>query len=457
MKIINLNSDTDIGSNSWFVELEGNSIILDAGTHPKKEGKQSLPLFDLVKNKDVSAIAISHCHHDHIGALPVAVRYWQKAHILLTDLSYFIAERVLHNSVNVMQKKRDELGIKEYPLYTHEEIDRIAPRFQGFKYNTEIEWASYQKLRTGLWSPVLEFYDAGHSLGAAGIMLRGKKETLFYTGDVSFRDQTIQRAARFHNIHSDVLIVETTRGAREVATADREEEEERFMCAIEQALKKKGSILIPTFALGRTQEILAILALMQKYKRLKPQPIYVGGLGRVFTEIYDLQAHRTHRKYPELQLREALNLVVLESEQLMTMKLTGGHIFVLTAGMMNENTAAHDIALRIAGDERHSIFFVGYADPDTPAGRLKAAKDGETFTFSLTGGQLTRRCEVKEFDLTAHADRQDMLRFIGRVRPRVVVLGHGSDEARQWFKEQIELKYPKIKVFQPKPGETIEV
>jgi Cft2 family RNA processing exonuclease len=175
MKILNLNSDTDIGANSWFVEFENHNIILDAGTHPKREGFKSLPNFNLVRNREVDAIAISHCHHDHIGALPVAFKYWQKAHILFTDLSYFIAERVLHNSVNVMEKKRDETGIKEYPLYTHDEIEKLNTIIQGFKYNTQIEWAAFHKKRSGLWSPILEFHDAGHALGSAGILLKVKK------------------------------------------------------------------------------------------------------------------------------------------------------------------------------------------------------------------------------------------------------------------------------------------
>ena len=214
---------------------------------------------------------------------------------------------------------------------------------------------------------------------------------------------------------------------------------------------------MPTFALGRTQEILALLAVLMGEGKLKPQPIYIGGLGRVFTEIYDLESHRTHRQYPNLQLREALNLVVLEQGQAQKMRLGGGRIFVITAGMMSENTAAHDLALRMIGDEQQAILFVGYADPDTPAGRLRAAKQGETFLFSPSGGEVTRRCEVEDFDLTAHANREELLDFVGQVEPRAVLLCHGEDDSRAWFEEQIRHRSPKIRVFQPKPGETIEV
>lgn len=457
MRIINLNPDSDIGASSWFLEIDGHRLLMDAGTHPKREGHDSLPLYKTIAKEEIDAIAISHCHHDHIGSLPIAARHFPKAHVMFTELSYLISERVLHNSVNVMKRQRDEMGIKEYPLYTHDEVDDLAPTFQGYKYNREIEWAAHHKARAGFPSPTLEFYDAGHALGSAGIMVRGRKETLFYTGDVSFRDQTILKGARFEDVQADVLIMESTRGNRATPSGfTREAEIERLTRELHTALARKGSVLIPTFALGRTQEILALLALLMRAGKLRNQPIYIGGLGRVFTEIYDIEAHRAHRQHQNLRLTEALNLVVLEKGQSEKMKLTGGRIFVVTAGMMSEHTAAHDLAARMAGDPKHAIFFVGYADPDTPGGRLKAAKDGQTFIFSGSAGEVSRRCQIEDFDLTAHANREELLDFVGQVNPRAVVLGHGDADSRAWFAEQIHARHPRIKVHQPGPGQTIE-
>jgi Cft2 family RNA processing exonuclease len=459
MRITNLNPDTNIGASAWFVEIDGHRLLLDAGTHPKREGRPSLPLYDAVKDQDADAIAISHCHHDHVGSLPVALRYFPQAHVLMTELSYFLVERVLHNSVNVMTRQRDELGIREYPLYSHIEVDEIAPLFQGFKYNREIDWAAFHKSRAGFQSPTLEFHDAGHALGSAGITVRGAKETLFYTGDVCFHDQTILKSARFEDVRADVLIMETTRGNRPVPEGfSRTAEIERLSQSIERVLERKGSVLIPTFALGRTQEILALLAVMTSQRKLRRQPIYIGGLGRVFTEIYDLESHRTHRQHPDLQLHEALDLVVLDKGQAENMKLGGGgRLFVLTAGMMSEKTAAHDLALRLMNDERMAIFFVGYTDPDTPGGRLRVAKRGEPFLFSADAGDVTCNCEVDEFDLTAHANREDLLSFVGQVSPRAVLLGHGEEDSRRWFEEQIHQRYPNIKIFQPQPGVPLDV
>ena len=138
------------------------------------------------------------------------------------------------------------------------------------------------------------------------------------------------------------------------------------------------------------------------------------------------------------------------------MRLAKGRIFVVTAGMMSEHTPAHDLAVRMAGDKNQSIFFVGYADPETPGGRLKAAKPGEKFLFSPSAGEITRHCEVEDFDLTAHANRESLLDFVGEVSPRTVLLGHGDDDARAWFEEQIRARWPKIKVVQALPGKAVD-
>ena len=188
MNICDLNPGPGIGASSWHVEIDGCGLLMDAGTHPKREGRDALPLYDAVRERPVDTIAITHCHHDHVGSLPVALRHFPRAHVMMSELSYFIVERVLHNSVNVMKHQAAELGIAEYPLFTHREVDELAPIFQGYRYNREIEWATFDRTIAGKSSPTLEFFDAGHALGSAGILVRGETETLFYTGDVCTHD-----------------------------------------------------------------------------------------------------------------------------------------------------------------------------------------------------------------------------------------------------------------------------
>ena len=208
------------------------------------------------------------------------------------------------------------------------------------------------------------------------------------------------------------MIMETTRGTRKTpADFSRSGEIEKLSTAIEATFERGGSVLIPTFALGRTQEMLAILALLMKEGRLKKQTVFIGGLGRVFTEIYDLQSHRANRQHPNLQLDEELDLSVLSRDQAAKIKLNKSRLFVMTAGMLTENTTAYDLAKRMVEQSEHGIFFVGYADPSTPGGRLKSANHKEHFHYCDTTGNLAKRCEVRDFDLTAHANREDLIEF----------------------------------------------
>ena len=119
MRIVNLNPDSDIGASAWFVELDNFRLLMDAGMHPKRDGRAALPLYPAVEREELDAIALSHCHHDHVGSLPAAIRQFSKAHILMTELSYFLIGRVLHNSVNVMIRQRDENGVRVNQLMKH--------------------------------------------------------------------------------------------------------------------------------------------------------------------------------------------------------------------------------------------------------------------------------------------------------------------------------------------------
>jgi len=107
--------------------------------------------------------------------------------------------------------------------------------------------------------------------------------------------------------------------------------------------------------------------------------------------------------------------------------------------------------------EKHAIHFVGYAAPDTPAGRLRAAARGEEFPFSESTPTLTRNCELQSFDLSAHAHREELVDFALRLNPRAVILGHGEPAARAWVEAELRARAPRMVLHQPGPGETLEV
>ncbi len=456
VRITNLNPADTIGASAWLVQTGPHAMLLDAGTHPGVEGRAALPLYGRVQDVDLDAIAISHCHHDHCGSLPVALQHFPRARVLMTEPSYFLIERVLHNSVNVMKRQRVEQGIADYPLYHHREVDELSYLFQGFRYGQEEPWGAFPTAPADA-APTISFHHAGHVLGSAGIRLAHGRESLFYSGDICFHDQTLTPQADFDGVQANTLILETTRGATETPPGfSRDAEAARLMEAIAAGLERGGGVLVPVFALGRTQEVLGEIALAMQRGVLPRQPVYIGGLGRVFTEIYDLVSRRAPNRRPDVNLHEALDLQVLEARELDKIK-PAGRLFVITAGMMSEHTLAHELARRMAPDERHAIHFVGYAAPDTPAGRLRAAPRGEPFAFSESAGQLVRHCEMEIFDLSAHAQREDLVDFAVRLDPRSVILGHGEPEARDWIEAELRERLPRLNILQPGPGEAVEV
>lgn len=452
MRFINLTRRTEIGANAYFLELGGKKLVLDAGLHPKQEGEAALPNFRLVQDGSLDAILVSHAHQDHVGSLPVLMRRHPQARVFMTDPTAKLSDVMLHNSVNVMLRQREELGIAIYPLFTHREMERAVQAWQtvGFRQHWTLEG---ERVPGPDHELTFEMYESGHILGAAGILLRGEQKTVFYTGDVNFLGQTLMRSAEFPETGIDVLIIETTRGDRALAAGySRRGEESRFLAAIQAAFERGGSILVPVFALGKTQELLTMLYLFKRQGELKHAPIYIGGLSTKITIVHDQLASQVSRQYEGLQLLDSIEPRVLNSRDISKTAVGRGKIFALSSGMMTEKTLSNQFADRLLGDARQSLFFVGYADPDSPAGRLKTAQMGDVVQLEkgMPGRELA--CQVSEFDFSAHAPRELLLEYIRKVSPKVVVLVHGDPPAVSWFESKISTELPGVKVVVPLPG-----
>lgn len=457
MTLTNLTRANEIGANSYLLDFGADGrVVLDAGMHPRAEGSQGLPRLENLKFDSVDTILVSHAHHDHTGALPLLMRDHPGARVFMSEPTYYLSEPLLHNSVQVMLKQKLEKGIAEYPLFTHRELDQLVKVWQAC--GLERPWSPQ-----GYPDPENEplsftFHDAGHILGSVGTSLRHRGRTILYTGDVNFADQTLLRAAEFPRQDIDVLITETTRGSQPMPGGfTREGEVERLALALEQTFAQGGAVLMPVFAMGKTQELLAQLHFFQKSRRLPETPIYIGGLGRSFCEIYDRLAGRTRRKHAKLNLLEDIRPQVMDGRLARDFSPKRGHIYLISSGMMTENTLSNIFAQEFLAHERHGIFFVGYCDPQSPAGLLRATKRGDSVTLNAAYGAQPVRCRVDHFDFTAHAQREDLLRYILDVRPRVCVLVHGDQPALAWFQQELAVQAPGMKVVLPPPGEGIEL
>jgi len=461
LKFINLTRRTEIGANSYYLEIGQHRLVLDSGMHPKETGEDALPNFKAIAGREIEAILISHAHQDHIGTLPVLMRRFPTARIFMTEATAEIGNVLLHNSVNVMTRQREEIGRAVagiYPLFTHRETDRASERWRWCPLRQRISVSGERAPERERDALTFEFFDAGHVLGSSGILLRGEGKTVFYTGDVNFDDQTIMGAASFPEEKIDVLIMECTRGDHaKPAGWTRPNEERRLAEAIGGAFERRSCVLIPVFALGKTQEILAMLYKFRRERLLPEFPIYIGGLSSKMTDIYDRRAHMSRRQLPRLQLMKEAAPFILNDETVRDAPLRPGRLYVLSSGMMTPKTLSNVLAQRLIENPQHSIFFVGYADPESPAGLLRASKTNGEVALAPDQPPQRVRCNIEQFQFSAHATREALIDYATRLAPGKIVLVHGDPSAVEWMRSTLSAELPRSEIFVPPPGVELEL
>lgn len=450
--LTNLTAACEIGANCYLVEAGAVRVVLDAGMHPKVDGKGALPLYELLDGRDPQCIIVTHAHLDHIGTLPILQQQFPRAEVVMTQGTAEVGNAMLHNSVNVMSAKRMEDGVEDYPLFTHGELEHVAMNWVQRPYD--------EPFRVGEGDEMLvTLYDAGHILGSCGAMLETNDGLrIFYTGDVQFENQSLIGGATFPDHGVDVLIMECTHGATERDRHyTRERELDRMARAIRNTIEGGGAVLIPVFALGKSQELLYELGKMKESGRIPDVPIHFGGLGAKLTQVYDRLADCTPRLRPGVRVKECVETVPLPKDASATMLPSPGNIYLVSSGMMSPHTLSNRLAGYVLPHEKDAILFVGYSDPDSPAARIKMAGQGELVrlgTRADRGQAYPVRCRVESYDFSGHATREALLHYAKRLKPRQIVLVHGDTEAQEEMRELLEKWVPGVPILLPEPGKS---
>ena len=452
MKLIDLNRQGGIGANSLYLLIGDLNILVDCGLNPKTPGLGALPDLSLLRNVELDLIIVTHCHLDHIGGLPVVMRQHPKTPVLLTQSSRMLIEKMLHNSANVMTKQKQEDNIPGYPLFTHKEIEGLSKRFVGLPFK------KVKKIKGKRGEIELMFHPSGHVAGATAVEIHHGTRKIFLTGDVLFEHLRTLKGAHFPIGHFDTLIIETTRGMTERAYGkERVHEIARLMDSINDTIAKGGSFLLPVFALGRMQELLAVFHDARRFGRLIDCPIFAGGLGIGLSELFDEVSRKTKDVQFDRRILKDLKIGKLPKKIIPGQEPQHRGLYIVSSGMLVERTPSYALASGLLGHARNTIGFVGYCDPDTPGGQLLAAKPGASFLFSALDVKTKIKARVERFELSGHAERGELLEFAVQTKARSIVLTHGDPDARDWFKSQLAEQLPKAKVVDPIPLRLYEV
>jgi Cft2 family RNA processing exonuclease len=431
----------EIGANSYYLNFNGNGIILDCGIHPQKTGLESLPNFDLIKDKSVDYCLISHAHQDHIGSLPFLVKRFPYVKIITTPQTRALAELTLHNSVSILKKEIEE---DDFEFYNHDEVDLLIQMIEYKEYQNKFELNSYHQHKDAKVN--CTFYDAGHILGSAGILLENNNYKIFYTGDINLSSQTLQPAGQLPETKIDTLILETTYGATDSdLLLDWNAESIRFANEANKILNKGGSILIPVFSLGKMQEMLGTIWQLMLKRKLTTVEIYTGGLGTKINRAYDYNRFVVNRVDSGFELN---TIPQKDYYEVSNPEDFFKHpcIVLASSGMMIKGTSSFTFAKRWLKQKYSAIFTVGYMDTKTPGYVIANSDLGDKIKLTDFDEPIEVNCAIKNFKFSAHARREDLLSIVDKLKPDNVILTHGDEDALDWMGSSILKNYKNLKI-----------
>lgn len=448
MEIQFLGGAREVTGSQHLITANGKKILLECGLFQGRRSetyKRNLNFsFDPA---EIDVLVLSHAHIDHSGNIPNLVKNGFTGKIITTGATVDLCQIMLRDSayiqekdayfVNKFRKKKGETAVD--PLYTMEDAEKALEQFHG------VEYAQSYKLAPGI---SVEFRDAGHILGAASVLLEitepGKNipVRLGFTGDLGRKDVPVVKDPDYLR-NLDILITESTYGDRLHRKV--EDVEEELAAVVRETANVGGKIIIPAFAVGRTQLLVYILHKLFNQGRIPDLPVYVDSpLAVNATEIFrrnpeclDRETHRIFIESKEdpfgfsrLQYIRDVN----QSKKLNTISYP--HIIISASGMAEAGRILHHLRNNI-GNPSNTVLLVGYSAQHTLARKLM---DGEKIV-KIFGEEHAVKCRVETMDhFSAHADKNDLLEFITTLpadRLRRIFVVHGEEDQSLAFQETL--------------------
>jgi Cft2 family RNA processing exonuclease len=433
-----------IGASCFRVEIGPYEIVLDCGTRPK--GKNSLPALSYLNNPEL--LLISHAHQDHIGAVPVFHSRFPGARMICTLGTREIAHVMFPDCLQVQQLNSD------FPeLFAHNDLERTL-----FHLETEPIGQDFEPL-PGL---TVRFINAGHIMGAACIYLRYGQRSLLYTGDYNITSSRTTEGLKLADLPQqvDMLITESTYGAD--THPSRKAQETQLLKAILSVVQQGGNVLIPTFALGRAQEILLAIRTSNLFQNLQI-PIYVDRLVRAVTDTFrdnlDLLPDSVQNLVknngiePFFDHKATPQIIPINYPQERTIALSNPSVIIASSGMLTGGLSVY-YAKTLLERENAAIFISGYTDEESLGPQIQNIQTGDT--IELDGQELTVRASIKRFNLSTHADKVGLTQVINKVNPLHLILIHGALDALHELAHSSDLR-SKHYIHIPSVGDEISV
>ncbi|MHB8596716.1 MAG: MBL fold metallo-hydrolase [Ktedonobacteraceae bacterium] len=452
MKWTFLGGASEVGASCTLVEIADHRLLIDGGIRPAaRAGQPRLPDLAPLEQSPPEAILLTHAHIDHTGGLPLIASLYPRIPIYATESTRVLTEILLRDSVRLMEQEALRPD-GEIPLYSAEQVDGFLTRI------TPVSMSQALVPLPDAPDLTVRFLPAGHILGAAMLLFETVEGRVLHTGDISVTDQrTIKGLDVLALPQADLMICEGTYGNR--AHTSRREEERRLAETVQTVLARGGRIVLPAFAVGRAQEVVLILKAYRASGQISPVPVYLDGMVRTVCTAYQLQAHDLH---PSLQRQLTnsrrplfadpdLHIYAVRSQDREALVARATPMIVIASSGMLTGGTSPLYAAETARREQDCLVFSGYQDEESPGAALLRARRGDR--LQLGEQHVTLACQVERYNLSGHADAEQIVHVVSRVNPTRLVLVHGVPEAL----EALAKRFPKIPVDIPAAGSTIEL
>lgn len=440
MKVTFIGATHEVTGSCTMLEVGGKHIIVDCGMEQGADIFENIEI--PVAPADIDAIVVTHAHIDHTGKLPFLVANGYSGPIYATEATRNLCDIMLKDSAHIQEfeaqwrnRKGKRAGEEPYePLYTTDDVMKTMPLFKVTGYGKEME------IFDGV---TVSFTDAGHLLGSSNVLFRlkedGVEKTILFSGDLGNVDKPLIRSPQ-DPPQADYIVCESTYGDR--LHPQKPDYVAQLAQVIQRTLDRGGNLVVPAFAVGRTQELLYYIRIIKERNLIKNHAnfrvVVDSPLAVEATNIYSSELHEYYDEEALELLEKGINPVtfpdlevsVSSDESRAINEDQTPKIIISASGMCEAGRIRHHLKHNLWRPEC-TILFVGYQSPGTVGGKIMAGAE----SVKLFGEEIQVRAEITKIDsFSSHADKEHLLEWIQKTNVGTrIFINHGEDEVTESF------------------------
>jgi metallo-beta-lactamase family protein len=445
MKLKFLGAASMVTGSCFFLSGKKTGLMVDYGMFQGKFEETSWNAQRPDINFDeLSAVVLTHAHLDHCGRLPMLVKFGFQGPVFMTEATKAWAELVLRDAARIAKEDEDKI------LYTDDDVDSILKQVQLVEYDTPFVVGDFS----------ITMVDAGHILGSASVLVEetdtGKK--IVFSGDLGNTPEPLLSPTHFLS-KADVAVVESTYGDEIHGTRH---EIDILTEVVNQAQKEGGTVLIPSFSLQRSQELLYIFDQLKKDGKISadlpvfldsPMAIKATEIFKDFPELYSKPLQVQSKSDDPFDFPSLIICDTMEKSKQIRNYL-GVKVIIAGSGMMNGGRIIHH-ALNFLDDPKTQLVFVGFQAEGTMGRQIQ---DGAK-TLTIMGNQVVVRAQLREIKtMSSHADQEQLLTWLKKINGlKDVFLVHGEELPRLVLTEKIKQELSEVRVVLPTINQEIDL